>query len=441
MEEAYNYILNELNIKPNDKLIVSCSGGPDSMALISLFVKLKKDIDVEVICAHINHNVRKESEQEYKDVEKYCLDNNLTFEGMKIEQYSDDNFHNEARVIRYNYLAKLVKKYNAKYIFTAHHGDDLMETILMRIVRGASLKGYSGFARYAEMDDYTIVRPLIYLTKADLEKYNKENNIKYAVDKTNFEEVYTRNRYRKNILPLLKKEDPNVHLKFYQFSKMLQDYNDYIDIEVKEKMKTIYKDNEIDIELFKKEKKLIQEKIIYYIFELIYDDDLLLVTNVHAELVMSLIYSNKANSQIHLPNDFIVIKSYNKVTICKNIVKNNSYEVELNDYVELPNRKEIIKLEKTNENGNDVCRLNSKEIKLPLYVRNRRNGDKMNIKGMTGSKKINDIFINEKISLADRDLWPIVLDSNDNIVWLPGLKKSKFDKQKDEMYDIILKYR
>ena len=77
---------------------------------------------------------------------------------------------------------------------------------------------------------------------------------------------------------------------------------------------------------------------------------------------------------------------------------------------------------------------------LPLHVRNRREGDKMIIKGLNGSKKIKDIFINEKISLRDRDLWPVVVDSKGVIVWLPGLKKSKFDKQKDEIYDIILKY-
>src|SRR5574344_254049 len=441
MEEAYNYILNEINIKPKDKLLVACSGGPDSMALLSLFIKLKKDIDVDIICSHVNHNVRKESKDEFEFVKKYCLDNNIIFEGMVIEQYGDDNFENEARTKRYNYFTKLVKKYNAKYLFTAHHGDDLIETILMRIVRGSSLKGYSGFAKYAVMDDYTIVRPLINLTKLEIEEYDKKNKIKFVIDKTNFDDIHTRNRYRKNILPLLKKEDKSVHKKFYHFSAMLQEYNDYFDIEVKEKMKTIYENNEINIELFKKEKKLLQERIIYYILELIYDDDLLLVTNVHAELIKELIYSDKANSQIHLPNDFIAVKSYNKVTIFKNILKENSYEIELNEYVELPNKKVIEKITSTNDNSNNICRLNSSKIKLPLYVRNRQNGDKMYIKGMNGSKKINDIFINEKISIEERDIWPIVLDSNDNILWLPGLKKSKFDQQKDELYDIILKYR
>ena len=88
-----------------------------------------------------------------------------------------------------------------------------------------------------------------------------------------------------------------------------------------------------------------------------------------------------------------------------------------------------------------MCRLNSKEILLPLIIRTRRMGDKIYVKGLNGSKKVKDIFIDKKISLADRDLWPIVLDSRGEVVWIPGIKKSKFDKKSNEEYDIILSYK
>ena len=91
------------------------------------------------------------------------------------------------------------------------------------------------------------------------------------------------------------------------------------------------------------------------------------------------------------------------------------------------------------ENGNDTCRLSSDEVSLPLIVRTRRFGDKMAVKG-NGTKKIKDIFIDKKVKLSDRDLWPVVVDSKGVVVWLPGLKKSKYDKKKSESYDIILKY-
>ena len=91
-------------------------------------------------------------------------------------------------------------------------------------------------------------------------------------------------------------------------------------------------------------------------------------------------------------------------------------------------------------NNNYICKINSSEVKLPLYVRNRKNGDKISVKGMNGSKKVNDIFIDNKIPASERNLWPVVVDSENTIIWLPGLKKSKLDKTNNEKYDIILKY-
>ena len=102
-----------------------------------------------------------------------------TFEGMTIEDYGDDNFHNEARTKRYIYFGEIVKKYKAKYLFTAHHGDDLTETILMRIVRGSTLRGYSGFSKVIKRDGYTLIRPLIEVTKDEIVSFNKKNKIHY----------------------------------------------------------------------------------------------------------------------------------------------------------------------------------------------------------------------------------------------------------------------
>ena len=117
-----------------------------------------------------------------------------------------------------------------------------------------------------------------------------------------------------------------------------------------------------------------------------------------------------------------------------------SYEIEFDNYVLLPDNHIIECVDDISDNSNSVCRLDSSEVSLPLIVRSKQDGDKMAVKGLNGSKKVKDIFINEKISLKDRDLWPIVFDSSGNIVWIPGLKKSKFDKTKDENYDIILRY-
>ena len=218
------------------------------------------------------------------------------------------------------------------------------------------------------------------------------------------------------------------------------EYNNYIDKIVEKKIKKIYIQGMIDIDLFLKEESIIQRKIIYYILEHIYQDDLMLITDHHVELIHNMMISKKANATIYLPNNIKAIKTYSTLVFAFENINPNEYEIEIIDYVNLPNGKNIEVVKKTNLTNNNVCFLSSNEVKLPLHVRSRKNGDKMYVKGMLGSKKINDIFIDSKISTKERDMWPIVIDSNGTIVWLPGLKKSKFDKTKEEKYDIILKY-
>lgn len=441
MDEAYNYLMDELKIKYGDSVIAGVSGGPDSMALLSLLIRVKKALDIEVVCAHVNHNTGRVGQlEEQKFVEKFCRNHNIVFETMTIEDYGDDNFHNEAHTKRYNYFSGLVKKYNSKYLFTAHHGDDLIETILMRIVRGSTLRGYSGFSKVIDKGSYKIVRPLMHLTKEQIILYNKNNKIPYATDSSNQKDVYTRNRFRKYIVPEFKKEDPNVHQKFYKFSKTLLEYNEYIDKEVSKKIKGIYVDGVLKIEKIIKEDKVIQMKIIYSILEHIYQDDLMLITDRHAEILYEVINSKRANVKVHLPNNVQAIKSYDTLVLADLAQKSNEYEIELNKFINLPNGKNIEVIDKSDATDNFICRLSKEDVSLPLHVRNRKDGDKMAVKGMIGTKKIKDIFIDEKIPVDDRDIWPVVVDNEENIVWLPGLKKSKFDKQKNENYDIILRY-
>lgn len=433
-------ILKKLDktLKENETLITATSGGPDSMALLSLLIKLSQTKKITIICAHVNHNLRKESQEEAIMVEKYANENNLIFEKMEINHY-EGNTENYARTQRYNFFEKLIKKFNATYLLTAHHGDDLTETILMRMVRGSSLKGYSGFQEITDKGNYKIYRPLITKTKDELLNYVKTNNIPYAVDKTNFSEEYTRNRYRLNILPILKKENKSVHLKFLKFSETLKLYDDHINKEVNEKLNKVYQNNNLNLKLFENEDELIKRKILYQILNNLYYKNISLITDNHVELILNIIESSRPNLKINLPSKVLVIKNYQNLYFTQN-TEIKSYSFTFEDKVILPNDKILIK-EETEDTSNYTIRLNSKELSLPLIVRTRQNGDKMEIKNLNGHKKIKDIFINEKISETARNSWPILTDQNNQIIWLPGLKKSKFDKQKHENYDIIIRYR
>lgn len=441
MEEVYDFISKKLKITENDSIVIGVSGGPDSMALLYIMNQFKEKIGFKIICTHVNHNKRKESIIEQKKLEKYCEDNNVIFECIKIEKWGDDNFHNEARIIRYNFFEEIVSLYSARYLMTAHHGDDLIETILMRIVRGSTLKGYSGFSRIVDKENYILVRPLITVTKRELEDFDKKNNIWYAVDSSNNEDHYTRNRYRHNILPFLKKEEPNVHKKFLKYSMTLLENNEYIEREANKYFNKVFHNGNLNIDKFIQLDKVLQNKIIYNILEKIYGDDLFVICDAHVELIFNLINSNRSNSIVHLPNNLIVIKSYNEIIFTYDEEQTDEYEIEISNVVSLPNGKIIEKILECDDTSNNIIRINSEEVTLPLYVRNKRNGDKIEIKGLNGTKKVSDIFINEKVKPSQRNSWPVVLDSKDNIIWLPGLKKSKFDKKNSQEYDIILRYR
>lgn len=440
MEEVYNFIRKEIGLSVGDTIVVGVSGGPDSMALLYILNEFKNKIDLNIICAHVNHNKRKESEQEKIDLENYCKKNNITFEYIKVTNWGDDNFHNEARSVRYNFFEELVYNYGAKYLMTAHQGDDLIETILMRIVRGSTLKGYSGFSRIVDKGDYKIIRPLITVTKDEILKFDEQNGIQYAIDESNNEDHYTRNRYRHTVLPFLKQEEPNIHKKFLKFSETLLKNSNYIDSVASKEFNKVFQNGNLDIDKFKSLDSVIQTKIIYNILEKIYGDDLLIVGNAHVDLIFDLISSNKSNSVVHLPNNVIVVKSYNELTFSYDDDVNDQYEIQIDEIVNLPNGKIIEKVDETNDTSNYTIKLNSKEVALPLYVRNRRDGDKIKLKGLNAYKKVSEIFINEKIKTSDRSSWPVVLDSKEEIVWLPGLKKSNLDKKNTEEYDIILRY-
>ena len=436
MKNVYKFI-ESLNIKEEEYIVCAISGGPDSMCLLNILVELKNKYKFKIVCAHVNHNMRVESNEEEIFVKNYCLDNDVVFEYMKITKYDNDNFHKCARNIRYEFFENLIKKYHSKYLFTAHHGDDLMETVLMRIIRGSTLKGYGGFSRISNKNNYQIVRPLITMTKKEIEEYDIENNILYAIDKSNFKDVYTRNRYRKYILPKLKDENKNAHLKFYNFSEYLIEAGNFFEKKSQEICKKIYVNKKLDILEFNKYEHILKLYIIYYILEINYKDNLEKINSKHVENIINLL-KNKKNGYISLPNR-IGVKEYNYFYI-KNIEKHESIDIILNEKVTLPNGKTIEIVKNTNLTNNNVIYLNSKEISMPLHIRYRKPQDKIKIKNMESYKKVNEIFINEKIPREQRDTYPIVVDSKNEIIWIPGLKKSYLDSQKDGKYDIILKY-
>ena len=437
MKEAFEYLDKVIN-KNTKYLVVAVSFGPDSMALLDLLCN--KYPNTNIVCAHVHHNHRAESDKEALDLKQYCKDNNIIFEMMKIDSYTNNKFtEEEARIKRYEFFDDLMKKYGATYLFTAHHGDDLVETVLMRLVRGSTIKGYSGIPLISDRNGYKIVRPLSYTTKKDLEEYCVNKNIPFAVDKSNNDLEYTRNRYRKNILPLLKEENKNVHKQFIKFSEELQECDKYVENASNDAYNNAVDNNIIDIKKLKKEENIIIKRVIQRYLYNIYGSDINKISDSHTELIINILMSDKASAEVSLPDDIIIVKSYNKLYYDKKVLA-ETYDYIINSKIALPNNYSIKKINNLENTTNYVTCFDSNEIALPLHVRNKQDGDKIEVLGLNGNKKITDIFITEKVPTKLRLTYPVVYDNNNIIIWIPGLKKSKYDKSKYGNYDIILKY-
>ena len=309
-----NQVLNDIIF--DTYIVVGVSAGPDSMCLLNL---LEQKTNKIVVC-HINHNIRKQSIIEENYLKDYCKEHNLIFESMTIKEYKENNFENEARKIRYKYYEEILKKYNSNKLFLAHHGDDLIETVLMKIERVSNIEGYAGIKKVSKLKNYDIIRPLLPYTKEDIINYNKSHSITYYIDSSNTNIDYTRNWYRHKVLPILKEKDKDIHLKFLKYSETLQEYNEYIDREIKRKLPYILKNNIINIDNLNKEDNFLKKNILYYIMNDIYNNESNIITEKHIQNILFIINSNKPNQSINMPKNKILVKEYNKLYIKDNIL-------------------------------------------------------------------------------------------------------------------------
>lgn len=422
------------NLDKNASIVVACSGGPDSMCLLDLVTKLKDELNLNIIVAHVNHKLRSESEEEAKMVENYAKENNITFELLEITDYINGNFTEEdARKRRYNFFNEIIKKYQASALLTAHHGDDLIETILMRLTRGSNLSGYIGIKEISQNENYKTLRPLLSITKDEIINYLKENNVPYRLDKTNEELKHTRNRYRHIVLPFLKKENPKVHEKYLKFSKELIEYDNFVNTYIKDNKFIV--DNSIVINKVSSEIDFIKRKCLELLVKDIQRKDYFDVSDEQMNNLMKLY--NQSNKTIDLNNNYMGVNSYGKIYIKKkeNKVLNEivlDKDIKLEDYIFYYNSQD-------GDNSNSCIYLNTSEITLPLKIRGVLPGDKMKIKNLNGSKKISDIFIDSKVPKDKRSAYPILVDSQNIVLWVPNLKKSQFSKDKSQKYDIIIR--
>jgi tRNA(Ile)-lysidine synthase len=342
-----------------------------------------------------------------------------------------------ARNCRYAFFEEVMQRYSADYLALAHHGDDQIETILMRLVRGTSSKGIAGILPKRPFSCGEVIRPLLSLTKTDLEDYCNLQNIEPRIDPSNQKNTYTRNRFRNNVLPFIKKENPIAHVRFNEFSRQQVEDEEYLMELTKYHLNTVIKNKDngtiiIDILLFQTLAISLQRRCIQLILDYIYEEIPSDLSSTHIRKISSLLREGKTTWKLDFPKGLKVYRSYNELFFTLKEKKALPYEisVEIPSTVVLPNGMSlIVKIEEEKvESSNDTFCIPLASISLPIIVRTRKDGDRMSLKGMNGSKKIKDIFINEKVHQSLRDVWPIIIDQTGSILWVPLVKKSAYEQ-------------
>ena len=214
IEDKVINTINKYNmLKPGDKVVIGVSGGPDSITLLNILNNLKEKLNINIYVAHINHMIRKEADEETEYVKKFCEKIGVNFFCKKIdveEEAKKKKIGTEeaGRNIRYNFFEEVLKKVGANKIATAHNSNDNAETVLMNIIRGTSTSGLKGIEK---VRDGKYIRPLIECGREEIEEYCSFNNLDPRFDKSNEENIYTRNKIRNLLIPFIKKEfNPNI---------------------------------------------------------------------------------------------------------------------------------------------------------------------------------------------------------------------------------------
>ena len=413
LDKVKRYITDNKLFEQSDKLLVGLSGGADSMALLNVLIELKYDC----FAAHCNFHLRgEESDKDQLYVEDWCNFKNIPLITVDFDttKYAADNkisIEMAARELRYGWFERVRKEHDADYIAVGHHLNDSIETFLLNLIRGTGISGLSGIVP----KNGRVVRPLLSVSREEIEEYLDGKATNFRVDSTNLEDIYTRNFVRLNLLPSLEKINPSINDAIARTSKNLSEVEKVYRHVMEKDIKEVLLDNVIDI--VKLRQTISPQSVLFEILfplgfspssiedvldsidatpgkvfyspshRLIKDRISLLIDELSTNEVENRTFTiNKGNTHIDLPLDM-------------------SFDVK-------PYPVEITKSPK-------YLYLDADLITYPLVLRKWQIGDWFVPFGMKGRKKLSDFFTDQKFSIKDKeDVW--ILVSGEDIVWVVG---------------------
>jgi tRNA(Ile)-lysidine synthase len=412
----FQNVLEQLQAQSQQKTyLLAVSGGVDSMVLATLFQLSGLRFHV----AHLNYHLRGEdSDRDQQMVSDFCAQHQIPFHLYEVSEKDEkpqNSVQNWARELRYRFFRNIQKQKNLEYLVTAHHLNDQLETFMINLSKASGIKGLSGIP----INENNIIRPLLTISKDQIYKFAKENQVEYREDLSNQKTDYLRNKIRHNVVPELEKINDNFLQNFAKSMEILNETKNVLSDLINEKISRFKSDFEtgetiINKQEFSQESALVRFEILKYF-------------GFNDEKEMEKMFTAQTGSLFY-SSDYQLVVNRNELIIGKKseVINENSVEIVLeitgNEILIPENIKNEIR-----EFGNCHWKIDHNKIKLPLKLRKKQEGDIFFPIGMIGKKKVSKFFKDEKLSiLAKQKIW-ILCDANEQIVGiLPFRQDGRF---------------
>lgn len=432
-----------------DKLLIALSGGADSVCLTHILYTLSKELKISLYAAHLNHGIRgEEADKDEEFAKSFCKSLGIPFlsktvKALEIAEAEGITVEEAGRRARYEFFYEVCKIGGQNVIATAHNRDDMAETVLMRIIRGTGIDGLSGI-KYVREDG--VIRPLLKVSRKEIEEYCRENNLSFCVDSTNIDNNYTRNKIRNELIPYLKENfNPNVTETLVNLSENAKADSDFLNSYAKRLYKRLgspmpnRKPVVLHIESIGMVDKAIEARLIIAAAKEAMGEEFNLEKK-HINEILAL--KNKdTGASLNFPKGLIVRVMYGWLEF------RNENEVELNktskhfknDYVteiqpgngyQIEGSQGVIYVKSValsdyKRSPGDIL-LDEEKISGAVFLRNRREGDIMTVFSDGRSKKIKSIFIDMKIPREKRDDIPLICQGNEILAIVGGRVSEKY---------------
>lgn len=433
---------------PGDCIVVAVSGGPDSVILLHILQELSRDpeLGLKLVCAHVNHGFRgKESDEEAEFVRGLAQRLEIPFElgVFDIPTYMKETGKGgqlAAREKRYAFLHKVAAQYGASAIALAHHADDQAETVMMRILRGSGPSGLAGMKLKRREKNVELIRPLLRIYKNELVQACDRSSIPYVIDSSNLVPKYARNAIRLDVLPFLGQYNEQLTDSLNRLAEVIGEEDDYMRLETERlyaEMVTWQNGGAaFHLRGFTSLHAALQRRLIKLILNYLPlgtdDGDFVKVEAIRKGAVQD----RPTTWVLDLGRGVRCYREYDTIRFVPARAENPHYtyvverfpaEVSVMDTgqtLRFTRKHAGLGLEGPMKDGNGEAAFDADEIVYPLTVRSRLPGDRMNVMGLNGSKKVKDIFIDEKIPPTLRSQIPLVTDASGRILWIPGVRRS-----------------